>query len=81
MGALAPVACAGSVLALRKDKDDQVIDALMVARFMFERNARDFAVDEEQIESVWRTQPEVQAFWLAEATAVLGFIGFAEATR
>ena len=70
------------MLPLRKSKDDEVTtDAFMVARFMFERNARDYDVDEDQIEHTWRTMPEVQAFWLAEATAVLGFIGFAEATR
>ncbi len=47
---------------------------------MYERNARDYAVDQDQMDQMW-TVPDVQAFWLAEATAVLGFIGFAEATQ
>lgn len=48
---------------------------------MFERNAQDYDASPDQIEEVWNKMPDVQAFWLAEATAVLDFIGFAKAVQ
>lgn len=56
-----------------------MIDALKLAKFMFERNAREYTDDTQAIEEMWQTDPGVREFWSNEANAVLGFLGFAKA--
>lgn len=53
------------------------VDVLMVARFMFDRNAEQMDADEETLEYYWG-DPGVRNFWVGEAEAILSFVGFAE---
>lgn len=52
------------------------VDALKVARFMFDRNAESMGALPEARDYYWN-DPEVNTFWTGEAEAVLSFIGFA----
>lgn len=51
-----------------------MIDALAVAKFLFERNASNFTDDRERIEQAWNEDEGVKKFWTEEAEAVLGFL-------
>lgn len=57
------------------------VDALMVARFLFERQAMEFGAAPEEIEGIWNNDAHLRAFLTSEATALLEFIGFAKATK
>jgi hypothetical protein len=56
------------------------VDALKVARFMYERQAEEYGAEKDQIEEVWGDS-DIRKFWTEEAEAVLGFLGFSEAAR
>ena len=49
------------------------MDYHTLARFMFNRQAATYDADPEETNLAWM-DPGVQAFWRAEAAAVLGFI-------
>lgn len=46
-----------------------------LARFMFDRQAASYDADPEEANLVWIEDAGVRAFWLAEAEAVIGFLG------
>lgn len=46
-----------------------------LARFMFDRQAASFEADPEEANLIWMGDAGVRAFWLAEAEAVIGFLG------
>lgn len=56
------------------------IDALMLARHMFEFEARDFDASEEEVERAWNDE-QTRFFWVQRAESVLSFLNFARVER
>lgn len=51
-----------------------------LARFMFDRQAASFEAESALTELAWTTDPDIRAFWQAEADAVLAHLDQAAAS-
>lgn len=58
-----------------------MVDALMVGRFMFGRQAEEYGADPALVEDVWKEDAQLRLFWSEEAQALLDFLGYAKAER